>query len=74
MLDRTLIEKASHAIVTQAPVTIETTIHNTDRTTGAMLSGRIARLYGQNGLPEGTIHVKAKGTAGQSFGGFLARA
>ncbi len=73
VLDRTLIERASHAIVTQEPVTIETAINNTNRTTGAMLSGRIARLYGQKGLPEGTVTIKAKGTAGQSFGGFLAR-
>ncbi|MGD0634794.1 MAG: glutamate synthase large subunit [Beijerinckiaceae bacterium] len=73
VLDRTLIEKATHAIVTQTPVRIETAINNTDRTTGAMLSGKIARLYGEEGLPEGTIHVKAKGTAGQSFGGFLAK-
>ncbi|WP_158808956.1 glutamate synthase large subunit [Beijerinckia sp. L45] len=73
VLDRTLIEKASHAIVTKTPVTIEAEIHNTDRTTGAMLSGKIAGLYGEAGLPENTVNIKVKGTAGQSFGGFLAK-
>ena len=73
VLDRTLIEKASHAIVTQTPVSIEAEIHNTDRTTGAMLSGKIARLYGEAGLPDDTVNIKLKGTAGQSFGGFLAK-
>jgi glutamate synthase (NADPH/NADH) large chain len=67
-----LIEKASHAIVTKTPVVIETAINNTNRTTGAMLSGKIAKLYGETGLPDGTIKIKANGTAGQSFGGFLA--
>jgi glutamate synthase (NADPH/NADH) large chain len=73
VLDRTLIAKASHAIVTQTPVTIEAEIHNTDRTTGAMLSGKIARLYGEAGLPDDTVNIKVTGTAGQSFGGFLAK-
>ncbi len=45
--------------------------HNTDRTTGAMLSGEIARLYGSAGLPEGTIKCRFNGSAGQSFGAFL---
>ena len=52
---------------------IEGKIGNTDRTTGAMLSGEVAKRYGHEGLPEDTIHVKLKGTAGQSFGGWLAR-
>src|SRR4029077_15028666 len=56
-----------------APVRIVTTIKNTDRTAGAMLSGEIAKRYGHAGLPENTIHVKLTGTAGQSFGAFLAR-
>ena len=46
-------------------------IHNTDRTTGAMLSGKIATLYGSAGLPDGTIKCRFKGSAGQSFGAFL---
>ncbi len=73
VLDRTLIDKAQAAIARGAPVKIETAINNTNRATGAMLSGEIARLYGHAGLPEDTIHVKLKGTAGQSFGAWLAR-
>jgi len=71
-LDRKLIAEAKAAIETGAPVQIETAINNTNRTTGAMLSGEIARRYGHAGLPDGTIHVAAKGTAGQSFGAWLA--
>ena len=52
---------------------IETAIRNTDRTAGAMLSGAIAKRYGHEGLPHDTIHVKLTGTAGQSFGAWLAR-
>jgi glutamate synthase (NADPH/NADH) large chain len=48
-------------------------VQNTDRTVGAMLSGEIARIYGHAGLPDDTIQVKLKGTAGQSFGAWLAR-
>ncbi len=73
VLDRRLIEKAAASIDTGAKVTIEETINNTDRTTGAMLSGRIALKHGEAGLPDDTIVVKLKGTAGQSFGGFLAK-
>ena len=47
-------------------------IHNTDRTAGAMLSGEVAKRYGHAGLPEDTISVSLRGTAGQSFGAFLA--
>jgi glutamate synthase (NADPH/NADH) large chain len=54
-------------------VRIETSIRNTDRTAGAMLSGEIAKRYGHEGLPHDTIHVKLTGTAGQSFGAWLAR-
>jgi glutamate synthase (NADPH/NADH) large chain len=54
-------------------VRIETAIRNTDRTAGAMLSGAIAKRYGHVGLPHDTIHVKLTGTAGQSFGAWLAR-
>ena len=48
-------------------------MQNTDRTVGAMLSGEIAKIYGHAGLPDGTVQVKLKGTAGQSFGAWLAR-
>jgi len=72
ILDRKLIAAAKGAIDGGDPVRIETPIANTDRTTGAMLSGVIVRHYGHAGLPDGTIHIKAKGTAGQSFGAWLA--
>jgi glutamate synthase (NADPH/NADH) large chain len=73
VLDRRLIAEAQSAIETGTRVRIETAINNTDRTTGAMLSGEIAGRYGHTGLPDDTIHVAAKGTAGQSFGAWLAR-
>ena len=73
MLDRRLIEKATRAIETGEKVVIEDRISNVDRTAGAMLSGRIAEAYGEEGLPPDTIVVKLVGTAGQSFGAFLAR-
>ncbi len=73
VLDRRLIEQARRAIDRGEPVVISETIANTDRTTGAMLSGTIAKLHGEEGLPDDTITVKLKGTAGQSFGSFLAK-
>jgi glutamate synthase (NADPH/NADH) large chain len=73
ILDRRLIADAQAALDRGAPVRIVTTIKNTDRTAGAMLSGEIAKRYGHEGLPAGTIHVKLTGTAGQSFGAWLAR-
>jgi glutamate synthase (NADPH/NADH) large chain len=72
VLDRRLIAEAQPALEASQKVFIETSIHNTDRTTGAMLSGEVARRYGHAGLPRGTIHIVAKGTAGQSFGAWLA--
>src|SRR4029078_9100824 len=53
-------------------VQITSAIQNTDRTAGAMLSGEIAKRYGHEGLPDGSIHVELTGTAGQSFGAWLA--
>ena len=50
---------------------LETAICNVNRTVGAMLSGEVARIYGYAGLPDDTIHIRAKGTAGQSFGAWL---
>jgi glutamate synthase (NADPH/NADH) large chain len=73
VLDRTLIDQARAAIDRGAPVKIEAPIRSVNRTTGAMLSGEIAKIYGHTGLPDDTIHVKLKGTAGQSFGAWLAR-
>jgi glutamate synthase (NADPH/NADH) large chain len=71
ILDRELIAEAEKAITEKQPVVIQRLIHNTDRTTGAMLSGRIASLYGSEGLPDGTIKCRFTGSAGQSFGAFL---
>jgi glutamate synthase (NADPH) large chain len=71
ILDIELISEAGKAISDKYPVIIEKPIHNTDRTIGAMLSGKIAMLYGSEGLPDGTIKCRFKGSAGQSFGAFL---
>ena len=71
ILDLELIAEAERALAEKQPVVIERTIHNTDRTTGAMLSGKIAVKYGSDGLPDGTIKCRFKGSAGQSFGAFL---
>ncbi len=71
-LDHALIEQARPALEKKEPVRIKLPIHNVNRTFGAMLSGEVARRYGHAGLPEDTISIKASGTAGQSFGAFLA--
>ncbi|HTO41051.1 MAG TPA: glutamate synthase large subunit [Rhizomicrobium sp.] len=73
VLDHDLIKAAKPAIESGQAVRLERKIQNVNRTTGAMLSGEIARRYGHAGLPEDTIHVRFEGTAGQSFGAFLAR-
>jgi len=72
-LDNRLIELAAPALERGEKVTIETPIRNINRTVGTMLSHRIARRYGHGGLPDETIHVRLAGSAGQSFGAFLAR-
>ena len=72
VLDIRLITEAENAIAKGVPVAIEMPIRNTDRTTGAMLSGKIASIHGSAGLPDGTIQCSFKGSAGQSFGAFLA--
>ncbi len=73
VLDRRLIELAAPALDARQPVEIEMPIRNTDRAAGAMLSGEVARRFGHKGLREDTIKVRLTGTAGQSFGAFLAR-
>ena len=73
ILDRELISKSLPALDLCMPVTIQSKIKNTDRTTGAMLSGEIAKRYGQAGLPENTISIQFEGSAGQSFGAFLSK-
>jgi glutamate synthase (NADPH/NADH) large chain len=72
-LDHDLIAAAQPSIENGQPVRLERSIRNVDRTVGAMLSGEVARRHGHAGLPEDTISVKFIGTAGQSFGAFLAR-
>ena len=72
-LDAKLIETARDAIESGATVDIKLPVRNVHRTVGAMLSGEIARRYGSAGLPEDTIKVQFTGSAGQSFGAFLAR-
>jgi glutamate synthase (NADPH/NADH) large chain len=72
VLDRELIAKAGPALENGEAVTIEATIRSSDRSVGAMLSGEVAKRYGHEGLPDDTITVKLKGTAGQSFGAWLA--
>ena len=71
-IDNTLIEKAAPALDERQPVRIEMPIVNTNLAVGAMLSGEVARRYGHAGLPADTIFVKLEGTAGQSFGAWLA--
>ena len=72
-LDNDLIEAARPAIERGEPVRIARDIRNVNRTVGAMLSGEVAKRYGHAGLLEDTIAVHFQGTAGQSFGAFLAR-
>ena len=72
-LDQELIAASADALANGSPVRIDRTVRNVNRTVGAMLSGEIARKYGHTGLPEDTISINLTGTAGQSFGAFLAR-
>ncbi|TFG98604.1 MAG: glutamate synthase large subunit, partial [Calditrichales bacterium] len=71
-LDKYLIRKSLPALKNQTKVAINKSIHNYNRSTGATLSGEISRRYGASGLPADTISVKFSGSAGQSFGAFLA--
>ncbi len=72
-LDHELIRQAGPALEGGKPVRIEIQVRNHNRTFGAMLSGRVAERYGHAGLPEDCISIRALGTAGQSFGAWLAR-
>ncbi|NOS74522.1 MAG: glutamate synthase large subunit, partial [Methyloglobulus sp.] len=72
-LDRELIRQAKPALENGKPVQIDIPIRNINRTFGAMLSGEVAKRYGHKGLPDDTIAIHVKGTAGQSFGAFLAQ-
>ena len=72
-LDHRLIELASPALERGEKVSIDMPIRNINRTVGTMLSGEIAKRYGHDGLPDDTIHIRFAGSAGQSFGAFLAK-
>ena len=72
VLDKKLIAQAAPALKSGKQVKISAPIGNTDRSTGAMLSGAVAKKYRHKGLPPDTIQVELNGTAGQSFGAFLA--
>ncbi len=72
-LDHRLIELAQPALQRGEKVTIEMPIRNVNRTVGTMLSSEVARKYGNSGLADDTIHVRFAGSAGQSFGAFLAK-
>src|SRR5216683_3836938 len=72
-LDHELIAGAKGALETRSPVEMTFPIRNVHRTVGAMVSGEIARRYGSEGLPDDTIRVNFEGSAGQSFGAFLAK-
>ena len=72
-LDQQFLIKAAAALDRGEKVHIFSAVRNTNRTVGTLLSGEIARRYGHQGLPDDTIHIQLQGTAGQSFGAFLAR-
>jgi len=72
VLDRIIIRKSGLALDKSLPVQMDMLISNTDRSVGAMISGEIAKRYGNKGLPADTINVNFKGSSGQSYGAFLA--
>lgn len=71
-LDHQLIERSKPALERGEKVSFIVPVRNRNRTIGAMLSGAVAARYGHDGLPDDTIHIQCNGTAGQSFGAFLA--
>ena len=71
--DEEIIKAAAKAINGGEEVSLDYAIKNTDRAVGTMLSGVIAKRYGEAGLPDGTIRIKFKGSAGQSFGAFAVK-
>ncbi len=73
ILDNKLVELCKTAIEQGEKVKLELPIRNINRTTGTVLSSKIAKKYGPDGLPEDTISIKFTGSAGQSFGAFLAK-
>ncbi len=72
-IDKKIIQESIPALKDKKKVRFSLPIRNSNRTVGASLSAEISRRYGDKGLPEGTIHIKFSGSAGQSFGAFLAK-
>jgi glutamate synthase (NADPH/NADH) large chain len=72
IFDRDLISAAKSSLDSRKPVVIERDVHNVHRSVGTMLSGEVARRYGHEGLAQDSVFIRLKGTAGQSFGAFLA--
>ena len=72
-LDHQLIAQARPSLEAREPVQIDLPIHNSNRTVGTMLSGKVAKAFGEDGLPDDTININLTGSAGQSLGAFLAR-
>lgn len=72
-LDNVLIAQAAPALDRKMPVFIESPVRNVDRAVGTMLSHRVSKIYGAEGLPAGTIHVKLTGSAGQSLAAFACK-
>ncbi|HVL88681.1 MAG TPA: glutamate synthase-related protein, partial [Actinomycetota bacterium] len=72
-LDNVLIERCRDAIDEAKPVTVELPIRNVNRTVGTMLGHHVSKQWGEDGLPDGTIDIRFRGSAGQSFGAFLPR-
>ncbi|WP_135302209.1 glutamate synthase large subunit [Haloarcula amylovorans] len=72
-LDWEILDAAEPALESGEPVAVDTDVNNVDRAVGATLSNRICRTYGGDGLPDDTVRVDLNGTAGQSFGAFLAQ-
>ncbi len=73
VLDNKIIKDSLNSIQNKSPIELKYNIFNTNRSVGAMLSGRIAEIYGHNGLPDNTIKINFIGSAGQSFGAWLSK-
>jgi len=71
-LDNKFIDESEPALTKGLPVHIDCEVKNTDRALGTSLSHRVSKLYGEDGLPKDTIHIRMRGSAGQSCGAFLA--
>ena len=70
-LDNMLIQLCDAALLDATPVTLDLPVRNVNRTVGTMLGSRVTRSYGGDGLPDGTIDITLRGSAGQSFGAFV---